>query len=192
MAIEDILNALEEQAQADIDAVMAEAGEHAKLILDEAEGEARRIHDHFVHQVERVAEGKASKQVNAARLTAKMAVSSARGEGLQSVFVAAKSRLSEIRSQSGYPALFRDLAEEALSGIAGSVVVRVAPEDEALARETMRSLGAVAEVDADLQTDGGLVVEAEGGRIVRRNTLEDRLDRSRQLVEADVARVLFA
>ena len=72
MAIEDILKALDDQAQADCDAVVGEAQEHAKLILDEAAARGRGVHDGFVRQVERVAPTEAAKQVNAARLEAKM------------------------------------------------------------------------------------------------------------------------
>ncbi len=45
---------------------------------------------------------------------------------------------------------------------------------------------------ADLDTAGGLVVDTGGGKIIRRNTLEDRLDRVSQFLQADVARVLFS
>jgi len=47
-------------------------------------------------------------------------------------------------------------------------------------------------VEPTLETEGGLVVEASEGRVIRRNTLEDRLDRSRQLIQAEVAKVLFS
>ncbi|TLM98932.1 MAG: hypothetical protein FDZ75_01240, partial [Actinobacteria bacterium] len=52
--------------------------------------------------------------------------------------------------------------------------------------------GVSASVQATLKSAGGLVIEADNGRIVRRNTLEDRLERVRQYVQADVAKVLFA
>lgn len=192
MAIEDILKALEEQAQADIDALMSEAGEHANHILDEARSEATRIREHYSQQVEKAAEGKAAKQVNATRLAAKMAVSSVRGQGLESVFSASKEKLGTLRSQKGYQELFNKLAEEAAAGLEGSLLIHVDPADAAQAKSAISALKLDATVATDISTAGGLTVEADGGRVVRRNTLEDRLDRARQLVEADVARVLFA
>ena len=92
MAIEDILRALDEQAQADCDAVIAEAKEHAKLILDDAQRSADAVHENFVRQVERIAKSEAAKLVNAARLEAKMEVSSAKGDGVSSVFEAARGQ----------------------------------------------------------------------------------------------------
>ena len=192
MAIEDILKALDDQAQADCDAVLEEAHEHAKLILDEAHRQADQVHEGFAKQVERIASAESAKQVNAARLEAKMAVSTVKGDGVTSVFDAAGDALASVRTRPGYDSLFAGLAREALEGLSGPLVIRVAAADAQLADAAASAASAEATVDATLDTAGGLVVEAHDGRIIRRNTLEDRLDRSRQLVQADVARVLFS
>lgn len=191
MAIEDILIALEEQSQADCDAVIAEAKEHAKLILDDAQHNADAVHANFVRQVERMAKSEASKLVNAARLEAKMEVSSAKGDGVSSVFDAARGKLETLRSAE-YDRLFDALAAEALAEAGGDVSIHVASADVDRARRAAAAHGVVAEVTGDLDTAGGLVVETFGGRIIRRNTFEDRLDRVSQIVQADVARVLFS
>ncbi len=120
MAIEDILRALDEQSQADCDAVIAEAKEHAKLILDDAQRSADTVHDNYVRQVERVAKSGAAKLVNAARLEAKMEVSSAKGDGVTSVFETARGQLETLRS-ADYDRLFDALAAEALADASGEV-----------------------------------------------------------------------
>jgi len=191
MAIDDILRALDDQAQADCDETIGEAREHAKLIVEEAERQATQIHETFVRQVERVATSDASKKVNAARLDAKMTVSSVKGDGVTSVFEAARTELSSARN-SGYDVLFGALAAEALSGVSGPVMIHVVPEDTALAERAAATAGITADVVGDLKSAGGLVVDTGGGKIIRRNTLEDRLDRVSQFVQADVARVLFS
>jgi len=191
MAIDDILRALDDQAQADCDETIGEAKEHAKLIVEEAERQAQQVHETFVRQVERAANSDASKKVNAVRLESKMTVSSVKGDGVTSVFDAARAQLSSVRN-SGYDELFASLAAEALSGVNGPVTVRTAPADTALAERAISGMGISADVVGDLDTAGGLVVETGGGKIVRRNTLESRLDRASQFVRADVARVLFS
>ena len=191
MAIEDILRTLDEQAQADSDAVITEAREHAKLIVEEAQREAEQVHEGFVRQIERVARVEAGKRVNAARLEAKMAASSVKGNAVAAAFDSAAERLSSLREGGGYDALFSALATEALEGLEGPVTIKVAPADAGRA-QALAARRSEATVDANLDTTGGLIVEASGGRIVRRNTLEDRLDRTRQIVQADVARVLFS
>jgi vacuolar-type H+-ATPase subunit E/Vma4 len=191
MAIEDILKALDEQAQADCEAVLEEARQHAALIIEEGSREAQQIHDGFSRQAERVATVEASKLVNAARLEAKMNVSSVKGDAVVDVFDSAAAKLGEVRG-GAYEMLFPQLAAEAFAGLESPVVVRVAPADATLAANAVQASGLTADVDATLETAGGLVVEASNGRIIRRNTLEDRLDRTRQLIPADVAKVLFS
>jgi vacuolar-type H+-ATPase subunit E/Vma4 len=192
MAIEDILKALDEQAQADCEAVLEEARQHATLIVEEGTREAQQIHDGFSRQAERVATVEASKLVNAARLEAKMNVSSVKGDAVVDVFDSAAAKLGEVRSAGSYDSLFGQLAAEAFVGLESPVVVRVAPADAALAASAVQASGLTADVDPTLETAGGIVVEASNGRIIRRNTLEDRLDRTRQLIPADVAKVLFS
>lgn len=191
MAIEDILRALEDQAQADCERILEEAHTHAGLILADGEREAREIRDAAKRRAEHAEATQAERSVNAARLEAKLLVSAAKGDAVVGVFDAAATRLASIRSQPGYDALFMALAAEALAGLDGKVLVRVAREDERLAEHAARFAGVSATVDATLATAGGLVVEARAGRYVRRNTLEDRLERARERLFSDVARVLF-
>jgi vacuolar-type H+-ATPase subunit E/Vma4 len=192
MAIEDILKALDEQAQADCDAVLDEAREHARLIVEEGEREATGIRDGFQRQAERAATIDADKKVNAARLEAKMIVSSVKGDAVVDVFDSAGKKLADVRNAGSYDALFAALAAEALAGLDGAVTIRVAASDADRASKAAAVAGLSATVDATLATAGGLVVEAHNGRIIRRDTLEDRLDRTRQRMQADVAKVLFS
>ncbi len=191
MAIEDILQALDVQSRADCESVVAEAKEHAKMILDDAQRSADAVHENFVRHVERIARTEAAKIVNAARLEAKMEVSSAKGDGVSSVFESTRDKLATVRS-ADYDRLFEALAAEALAGVDGEVAIHVASDDIERAKRAAASRGLAAEVLGDLDTAGGLVVESSGGRISRRNTLEDRLDRVSQISQADVARVLFS
>lgn len=191
MAIDDILRALDDQAQADCDEIIGESHEHARLIVEEAELQAQAIHDKYIHQVEQVATASASKQVNTARLEAKMIVSSVKGGGVASVFDAARVELPSVR-ESGYEALFAALAAEALAGVSGPITVHTASSDTSLAEKAASASGLAAEVVGDLDTAGGLIVDTANGKVIRRNTLEDRLDRVSQYLRADVARALFS
>jgi vacuolar-type H+-ATPase subunit E/Vma4 len=191
MAIEDILQALDAQAQADCESVVAEAKEHGKMSLDDAQRSADAVHENFARQVERIARTEAAKIVNAARLEAKMEVSSAKGDGVSSVFEATRTKLPDLRS-ADYDRLFDALAGEALADVSGDVAIHVAAADVERAKAAAAARGVTAEVLGDIDTAGGLIVEMSGGRIIRRNTLEDRLDRVSQSGQADVARVLFS
>lgn len=191
MAIEDILRALEQQVQHDIDAVEAEAREHAAHIVDEAQSEAARIRERYIHQVEKAAESEGARTVNAARLKAKMVVSSARGDALSEVYNAATDDLASIRRSDSYPELFRGLAEEAVRDLGSDVVIHVDPADRQLAEQFAAGVPGT-RVEADISTEGGVIADGSGGTIIRRNTIEDRIERAWQFLQADVAKVLFA
>ena len=135
--------------------------------------------------------GSSSRRASA-RLGRFTRVSSVKGDAVVDVISAAEERLPEIRTAGGYDALFAALAAEAFAGLDGDVVVHVAPEDANRAARAAAATSLAATVDPTLKTAGGLVVEAHGGRIIRRNTLEDRLERTRQMIQAEVAKVLFS
>jgi V/A-type H+-transporting ATPase subunit E len=191
MAIQDILEALDRQAEAECAAVLEEAHAQAEIVIAEAEREAQFIHEGYARQVERVAATEASKTVNAGRLQAKMMVSSTKGQAVDDVFSRARDELSLIPSDPSYPGLFDLLAAEAAEGLEGPLTVRVSPRDIPYAERFAAGRGDVT-VDVDETIVGGLVIEASGGRVIRRNTLENRLERARLLVQADVAAVLFS
>lgn len=191
MAIEDILQTLDAQAEADVRAVIDEARQHADHILDEAERDAQRVREGYVRQANRTAATEASKLVNAARLEAKMTISTARGGAVEKAFDLATAQLAHARESAEYDRLFAELAHEALAGLSGPVVMHVDPADESRAR-ALNASGVDITVQADIESFGGVMVEADTGRIVRRNTFEDRAERVRQYVQADVAKALFA
>lgn len=192
MAIEDILNALAAQADAEIERIRDDASAHAKHIIDEAELEAERRHDEFVAQAQRLARSDAARSVNAARMDARRAVLATRDEGVESVFSVVAERLSGVRKDAEYDSLFKRLAEDALGGLEGHLVARVVPGDEALAGKVFAETGAEIEIRGDLEASGGLIVMTSDERIVRRNTLEDRLRTARRFVRSRVAQELFA
>jgi hypothetical protein len=50
----------------------------------------------------------------------------------------------------------------------------------------------VATIDATAKTAGGLTVIADGGSMLRRNTLEDRIDKFKVHGQSEIAEVLSA
>jgi vacuolar-type H+-ATPase subunit E/Vma4 len=192
MAIQDILQALEDQAQADCAECLGEAEAHAKHIVDEAEREAAGIRDRYLQNMERTAGAEAAQKVNAARLESKMLISSVKGDGLDNVFTQAQSQLGSLRSRPDYPQALEAMLAEALDGASDDAVVKVNPDDVAAAQSAAGRIAPGVRVEGDASVVGGVLVELDGGTILRRNTLDDRLGRAREYVQNDVARVLLA
>ncbi len=191
MAIEDIFNSLEKQADAECRQVIDDAKQQAQSIMDEARAEADKIKVDKLEHARALAEARASQMLNSARLDNKRTLSSARERSISEVYDKAATELTKLRVDGSYRALFRSLAEEALSGVEGEVVVMVDPADEALAKSVLSDLGAKATTDTSVGMAGGLTVAADQKRVFRRNTLGDRLAKVRSIGQSQVAEILF-
>ena len=192
MALEDIFRALDEQADEECEQLLREARDHGDVILADAEDEAETIRSNRIADAERITRSRAARSMNAAKLDARKRVAAVKEQAIEAAFARAESLLKGTRSSERYPAAFRALVNEALSGIEGDVEVIVDPADETLAKGTLADLGVNEHVRTDLSTAGGLVVVLPGGRITRRNTLEDRLGKVREHAQASVAEIIFS
>jgi vacuolar-type H+-ATPase subunit E/Vma4 len=191
MALQDIFSALDEQADAECRETLDNAKAQAKAILEEAREEAARIRQRKLDGAEATVGTKAAQIVNAAKLQNKRDIAALKERAIGAVFDDARSGLSKVRSDAAYEALFRKLAEEALGGMDGQVEVKVDPRDEALAARILGEMGVAFTIDASAEGAGGLTAIYDGGRIFRRNTLEDRLDKVRLIGQSQVAEILF-
>ncbi|MBU4556204.1 MAG: V-type ATP synthase subunit E [Actinobacteria bacterium] len=192
MALEDIFRALEDQAQDECDQILRVAREQAEAIAEDAADQAQTIRTNRVDDAERTTRKKASRTVNSARLESKKRVAAVKEAAVSESFDRASTALSSVRGRSDYAAIFKALAEEASTGLEGELEVWVDPADEALAKGVIAELGLSAVVRPEIKSAGGLVMTIDEGKISRRNTLEDRLEKVRLMAQADVAEILFS
>lgn len=192
MAIEDIFRALEEQADEECRMILEGAKAQAKGIEEDAREEAKRIRDRRVEVADASVRARAQHLLNAARLENRKATAAAKDDGVEGVFSEAGRQLAALRGTPEYERIFRKLADEALAGVVGDVVVHVAAADAKLATTVLAELGHKGEVEGDLDTTGGLVVVSNGTTIIRRNTFEDRILKARPLVQSQISETLFA
>lgn len=192
MALEDIFQALEEQADVEIETVLQDARDQAAAIAEQAADDAESTRTMRVELAEKATRSEAVQSSNAAKLQAKKQVAAVKEKAVNAAFEEAMGLLSGIRSREDYPATFRALAEEALEGMSGDIDVLVDSTDAALAEETFKALAVEVNIKPEITTSGGLVVATQGGRIKRRNTFEDRLEKVRQSAQADVAEILLS
>jgi V/A-type H+-transporting ATPase subunit E len=191
MALEDIFQALEEQADKEIEEILQDARDQAAAIDEEAIDEAEAVRQRLVGEMARVTQSQGTRTTNAARLESKKQIAAIKQEAVEASFDAALDRLAEQRATKDYADIFRSLAEEAVVGLDGEMDVLVDPADVQLAESAFDDLGIQVTVAGELETTGGLVVRTHGGRIMRRNTFEERLEKVRHLIQSDVAEILF-
>lgn len=192
MAIEDIFRALEEQADRDCREILDGAKAQAKGIEADAKAEADRIKADKLEAADSAVRVKVGQTLNSAKLANKKDIAAAKDRGIEAVYSSALEQLAKVRGGKGYEDLFKRLAEEALAGVTGDVTLLVDPADADLARRTLQALGVAGEVDASASTIGGVTVVASSGRVFRRNTLEERMNKVRKTQQAEVAEILFA
>jgi len=192
MAIEDIFIALEEQGEQESREAIEAAHEQAKGIKEDAEEQAKEIRDKRIEAAHAHALLKSARAVNSARLEGRRAVAGVKESAIVMAFDEALVKFDSVRKGAGYPALFRALADEAVADLKGDLVLLVDPADAALAAEYVKSSGLAATVDATGKTSGGLTVIAEAGSMLRRNTLEDRLDKFKIHGQSEISEVLSA
>jgi vacuolar-type H+-ATPase subunit E/Vma4 len=193
MAIEDMFQALEAQADEQCREVEAEAEARVDAILRDAEAEAARIRQRMLDEAEASATAKAAQAVNAAKLANKKDAAALRGGAVESVFGLATDRLAGVRSDSAYVDLFRTLLDQAVQCAGdGECEVLVDPSDADLATKAVDAMARNGmAVRTDIETSGGVVVTTDAGRVMHRNTLESRLDKARGAAQARVAGILF-
>jgi vacuolar-type H+-ATPase subunit E/Vma4 len=192
MAIEDILRALDEQADGDCRTLVENAKVQAKTIVGEAKVEADRIRDAKVASTEAQVRTRATQVISAAKLERRRQIAAAQDAGIDQVYAEAAAILGASRGTKEYEQLFRALAVEATAATTGDITVLVNPGDAELAAKVMEELGFKADMQASADIIGGLTVISAGGRVYRRDTFEDRLVKVRKLVRSDVAEILFA
>jgi vacuolar-type H+-ATPase subunit E/Vma4 len=192
MAIEDIFRALEQQADQEIAEMLDAARQQAVGIEEDGEAQGAFIRQEKVDGARQQVAGRVARVINAARLDARRGIAGVREKAIEDAYGQALAGLDTLRSRPDYPALFRALAEEALAGIEGEVTLVVDPADSQLAAKVIADLGLTATVDATASTRGGLTVLADAGTMVRRNTIEDRVEKYRAVGESAVAEALSA
>jgi vacuolar-type H+-ATPase subunit E/Vma4 len=192
MAIEDIFKALEEQGEQESREALEAAQEQARGIVEDAKMQAKLAREAKMEAAKAHADLRLARVINSARLEARRTVAGVKERAIVQSFDEALGLMDTLRSRPGYPDLFGALAREALQGLDGEVTLRVAPEDEVLARQALADSGMSGSVDATATTRGGLTVLAHDGAMLRRNTVEDRLDKYRKIGQSDVSEVLSA
>lgn len=192
MALEDIFRALDEQADKDVEDILATARAQSEAIEADAEEQAEAVRSAAVERTEAAMRLKAAKQINAARLEGKKGMASVKEAAVSDAFDKAADTLKSVRNRPDYPAIFEALVREAIAGVSGEKVLLVDPADESLARQVLDKLGVDAEVRAELSASGGVAVLSGNGRIMRRNTFDDRLDKVRHSIQSEVAEILFS
>jgi len=193
LALEDILKALEEKAEAREAAIESEAKQRVNEILAEVDKDAARTKRMRLKKVEDQIRSEATGIVYSAQLKAKNQLIKAQEETVDEAFKKAEQRLKDLGKQQDYPQVLEVLLDECLDFFPeGEVLVQVRPADRDLLEKMLAGRGRSFRIsDTPLAASGGLVVSSPDGQIVVSNTFESRLERARDHLRLEISKSLF-
>lgn len=178
MALADILRAIDEEADAEIRRIDADADERARADRERAGAEAARIEEIELRRRRTVTEERVRRIVTGAHVDADRAVRAAREAVYQELLVRTRARLEEVPGSAGYGQVLALLFDECRRVLPEGRTLRVRSTDaDRVTALALESGMADAVVDGSLEAMGGLELESDDGRRVL-NTLDERLDKA--------------
>jgi V/A-type H+-transporting ATPase subunit E len=191
MAIEDILQALDDQCREECQEIFNRAEQEAKQILERSNEEAEAIRKARLAKVRAEAQSETTSILYSARLKSKNAIISAKESVAEKVLAQAEKGLQNLRSRPDYAEILEGYITEGLSRLTGKIVCHVDPADKKLADSILRRQDVDYEVVTDLSCIGGCIISDPEGRVNIINTVEERLNRAREKLRMNVSGILF-
>ncbi len=186
---------LDQEASAEIEAILSEARERASEITSKAEEDAEAI----IAQKKRTLASQYDAAKVQARSSAQLEAASkklrAQHQAVEAVFDQTKDDLHAlIDDKDRYRPIFSTLVKEVVGELGSDNIatVTVHPDDQDLANDALEEHGVSAEVETDAAVVGGLRAKASKMSIVIENTLVDRLEAARDDLASEVSKALLA
>jgi vacuolar-type H+-ATPase subunit E/Vma4 len=193
LALDDILRALEDNAEDRIEAIKQDAQQRVNEIISEVEKEASRTRRLRLKKVEDAIKSESTGLVYSASLKAKNELIKAQEETVDEAFRLAEQRLSGLHSNEEYPKIFELLLDECLEVLDGEVVLQVAADDRALVEKLMANRQVPYRIsDTPLDASGGLFAGTPDGEVVVYNSFESRLEKAKETLRLEISNALFA
>ena len=191
MALDEMLAALEQEGEENIEKLIAQAEASKNQIIKNADEEAARIRENSKREIEDRVRMEKSKIIGKANFYVKKEVIKAKETIMNSVFDEIAKRISNLRENRSYEGIFERLAAESLANIKGKPVISVDKADKELARKVFDRMELNYELNSNIKCIGGLKMESEDGRIILNNTIDSRMAKAKQMLKTDVLKVLF-
>jgi len=191
VAYDNLLKSVEESAEARERELLQKAEQQAEAIRAEARKRAEEIQQATIRDAERSVAIERNKQLYLAKGETKEKSLRGREKIFLSAFAEAERRLSGLRQDKQYPAIFERLARETVSAVGTNpFVLHVDKRDLDLCRTTLAAIGIRCEVIPDIECAGGLVAASPDGLVTIANTVESRIERIREHKRLAIYKIL--
>lgn len=185
MSLHAILEAIRASGDSQVRKIEAEVYTQCNEILAEARSQAEKVSDEACGKAVDPAFKERARSHQRGRLQALQIVGNVCEEFVDKVLDQVNQCLARVRKQENYPMILRQLVEEAIIELEGSMLVKASiyieadPRDREVLRSILDDMGLDLAVSDVLNCWGGLIARSEDNRVVVINTLEARLERSR-------------
>jgi len=192
MKYDHLIKAIEDGAEEKIREISDSKDREIREILERAESESAQLRKDLLAQTNQRVDLERNKEIYSAREQAKDHLARARNEAFLSVFRVSDEQLSSLRSSPAYGAFFKAVMAEITESLDSEKIrLHIDQKDEALCRQLIKDTAREFEIVTDLTTKGGLIGSTPDGKVVIRNTIEDRLARAKERMKVIVFSGLY-
>lgn len=192
MKYDHLIQAIENGAEEKLQEIRDSKDREIRDIRGRAEAESVNLRKDLLAETKRKIDVENNKRVYAAREQSKNKLIGARLEACLSVYQEAAAKLSSIRSSPSYEAFYKAVLSEITESLASDKIhLHIDKKDEVLCRQLLKGTGKEVDIVTDLSTMGGLNGSTPDGKVIIRNTIEDRLARAKERMNVAVFSGLY-
>jgi len=192
MAYENLLKSVEESAQEREQELREKAKSTIQAISEDIRNQVVEIQQSHLEEAKKAASIEKNKRIYLTKGENKEKLIKTKERIVSQAFLDAEQRLSGLRNDPKYPAVFNKLAREAIESVGGEeFCIHIDKRDEQLMKKSLSDMDLTGEIIADLQCSGGLVVSTRNESVKISNTLESRLERAKERKKLEVYAVMY-
>jgi len=192
MAYENLLKSVEESAQEREQELREKAQSAVQAISEDTQKQATDLQQSLLAETKKAVAIEKNKRIYLTKGENKETLIKTKEKIVSKAFRDAEQRLSNLRNDPKYPAIFTKLARESIEAVGGEKFrIHIDKRDEHLVKRILSDMNLTGEIIADLQCSGGLVVSTRNESVKISNTLESRLERVKERKKLEVYAVMY-
>jgi V/A-type H+-transporting ATPase subunit E len=192
MNYDHLIQAIEDGAEEKIRDIRDSKDREIREIQERTETESSNLRKDLLAETNRRIDVEKNKKIYSAREQAKDYLTRARQDAYLQVFQEADMRLSSLRASPAYETFFKAVMTEIIESLDSEKIrFHVDKQDEPLCRQLIKDTGKEFDIVTDISTKGGLNGSILDGKMIIRNTIEDRLARAKERMKVVVFSGLY-
>jgi len=192
MAIEQLIEAVEVNAEETMMELKKKAYRQSEEIRREAEGKDEAIKNKHLDAVKKTVVAERNKLIATINKETRMQFTRTKDEVYKKAFFEAQKILSSVRSRADYENNFRKMLQEVVLELEGEdIQLHIDKRDENLCKKLLSELKLNCEVVTDITCAGGLNASTKDGRFIAFNTIESRFEKAKALLKPEIFTTLY-